>query len=65
MFVSKKRVIRNGYLIAFEGEEMSDEEALERGLVKDDKAKRGQRCKKNTDAEPDVEPDAETDEAES
>lgn len=65
MFVSKKRVIRNGYLIAFEGEEMSDEEALERGLVKDDKAKRGQHRKKKTDAEPDVEPDAEPDEAES
>ena len=48
-----------------EEEEMSDEEALERGLVKDDKAKRGQRRKKKTDAEPDVEPDAETDEAES
>ena len=57
MFVSKKRVIRDGYLIAFEGEEMSDEEALERGLVKDDKSKRGQRRKKK--------PDAETDEAES
>ena len=65
MFVSKKRVIRNGYLIAFEGEEMSDEEALERGLVKDDKAKSGQRRKKKADAEPDVEPDAEPDEAES
>lgn len=53
MFVSKKRVIRNGYLIAFEGEEMSDEEALERGLVKDDKAQRGQRRKKKPDSEPD------------
>lgn len=33
MFTSKKRVIRNGYLIAFEGEVMSDEEAAARGLL--------------------------------
>lgn len=33
MFTSKKRVIRDGYLIAFEGEVMSDEEAVARGLL--------------------------------
>lgn len=33
MFTSKERVIRNGYLIAFEGEVMSDEEAAARGLL--------------------------------
>lgn len=33
MFTSKKRVIRDGYLIAFEGEVMSDEEAAARGLL--------------------------------
>lgn len=33
MYVSKERVIRDGYLIAYEGEEMSDEEAKARGLL--------------------------------
>lgn len=33
MFTSKKRVIRNGFLVAFEGEVMSDEEAAKRGLL--------------------------------
>lgn len=33
MFVSKERVTRDGYLIAYEGEEMSDEEAALRGLL--------------------------------
>lgn len=33
MFTSNKRVIRNGYLVAFEGEVMSDEEAAKRGLL--------------------------------
>lgn len=32
MYTSKERVIRDGYLIAFEGEVMSDEEAAKRGL---------------------------------
>ena len=34
MYVSKKRVIRDGYLVAHEGEEMSEEEAIARGLIK-------------------------------
>lgn len=33
MYTSKERVIRDGYLIAFEGEVMSDEEATKRGLL--------------------------------
>lgn len=33
MFTSNKRVIRNGFLVAFEGEVMSDEEAAKRGLL--------------------------------
>lgn len=33
MFVSKERVIRDGRLVAFEGEEMTDEEAAARGLA--------------------------------
>lgn len=33
MFTSKKRVIRNGFLVAFDGEVMSDEEAAARGLL--------------------------------
>lgn len=33
MYTSKERVIRDGYLIAFEGEVMSDDEAAKRGLL--------------------------------
>lgn len=33
MFTSDKRVVRDGRLIAFEGEVMSDEEAEARGLT--------------------------------
>lgn len=33
MFVAKERVVRDGYLVAFEGEEMSEEEAIARGLI--------------------------------
>ena len=33
MFVCKERVIRNDRLVAFEGEEMTDEEAAARGLA--------------------------------
>lgn len=43
MFTSEKRVIRDGYLVAFAGETMSDEEAAARGLLTheaEDKPKR-------------------------
>lgn len=36
MYVSDKRVIRDGFLVAFEGEQMSEEEAIARGLIKSD-----------------------------
>lgn len=32
MFICKERVVRDGHLVAFEGEEMTDEEAMARGL---------------------------------
>ncbi len=33
MYVSKERVVRDGYLIAHEGEEMTDDDAKARGLI--------------------------------
>lgn len=53
MFVSKERVIRDGYLIAYDGEEMSDDEAKARGLIKEEKpkAKRSARRKKTPEAD--------------
>lgn len=33
MFVCNQRVVRDGHLVAFEGEEMTDEEAAARGLT--------------------------------
>ena len=47
MFISDKRVIRDGYLVAFAGEEMTEEEAKARGLIDDKpKPKRTTRKKK-------------------
>ncbi|MBS4873950.1 MAG: hypothetical protein KHZ79_06220 [Atopobium minutum] len=40
MFTSDKRVIRDGVLVAFAGEVMSDEEAALRGLLADEKPKK-------------------------
>lgn len=64
MYTSKERVIRDGYLIAFEGEVMSDEEAQARGLLgsQEDKPKRksSNRRKPKPKAEP-VEDEAEED----
>lgn len=42
MFTSHERVVRNGYLIAFAGEVMSDEEAARRGLLDHPDEKREQ-----------------------
>lgn len=55
MYTSKERVIRDGYLIAFEGEVMSDEEAAARGLPvsEEDKPKRKTNRRK---AKPKAEP---------
>ncbi len=63
MYTSKERVIRDGYLIAFEGEVMSDEEAAARGLLvsEEDKPKRKtNRRKPKPKAEP-AEDEAEED----
>ena len=63
MYTSKERVIRDGYLIAFEGEVMSDEEAAARGLLvsEEDKPKRKtNRRKPKPKAEP-AEDEAEKD----
>ena len=38
MYTSPERVVRDGYVIAFEGEVMSEEDALHRGLIKDETA---------------------------
>lgn len=38
MYVCDKRVIRDGHLVAFEGEVMTEDEARRRGLVEEPKA---------------------------
>lgn len=38
-YTSPKRVERNGRLVAFEGEEMTMDEAVQRGLAKEPKPK--------------------------
>ena len=38
MYTSPERVVRDGYVIAFEGEFMSEEDARRRGLIKDETA---------------------------
>lgn len=43
MYVCEKRVIRDGYLVAFEGEVMTEDEARRRGLVEEPKPKRSVR----------------------
>lgn len=42
-YTSKKRVERDGYLVAFEGERMTMDEAVRRGLVKPKAAKEPER----------------------
>ena len=46
MYVSKERVVRDGYLVAYEGEEMTEDEARERGLIGNEKPKARRRPKK-------------------
>lgn len=46
MYVSKERVVRDGYLVAYEGEEMSEDEARERGLIEEERPKSRRRPKK-------------------
>lgn len=40
MYTSEKRVTRGGYLIAYKGERMSEDEARRRGLIGDEKSGR-------------------------
>lgn len=46
-YTSPKRVERNGRLVAFEGEVMTMDEAVRRGLVKDAKPKAPAKGKKS------------------
>ena len=39
MYVSKERVTRDGRLVAYKGEEMSEAEAIERGLINPERPK--------------------------
>lgn len=39
MYTSTERVTRDGRLVAYKGETMSDDEARERGLLKEEKPK--------------------------
>lgn len=62
MFTSKERVIRDGYLIAFEGETMSEEEAAKRGLLAADEEKPKRKTTRKTKPKPEpVEDEAEED----
>ena len=57
LYTCPERVERDGYLIAFEGEKMSMEDARHRGLIKDETAQ-GETPDANPDATPDANPDA-------
>ena len=46
MYTSTERVTRDGRLVAYKGETMSDDEARERGLIEDEKPKTRRRPKK-------------------
>lgn len=48
MFKSETRVIRDGRLVAFEGEEMTDEEAARRGLLKSEEKPKPRRKPRKT-----------------
>lgn len=43
MYTSPERVTRNGYLVAYAGEVMTDAEAARRGLLKTEAPKRRRR----------------------
>lgn len=66
MYTSKKRVIRDGYLIAFEGEVMTDDEAVARGLVETEKKPKAKTPQRRTKPKAKAEPaNEEADEEES
>lgn len=54
MFTSDKRVIRDGFLIAFEGEVMSDDEAAKRGLLEPEQKPKAKTVRRK--AKPKAEP---------
>lgn len=56
MYTSKERVIRDGYLIAFEGEVMSDEEAAKRGLLDPEPEQKPKAKSTSRKAKPKAEP---------
>lgn len=56
MYTSKERVIRDGYLIAFEGEVMSDEEAAKRGLLDPEPEQKSKAKSTRRKAKPKAEP---------
>lgn len=56
MYTSKERVIRDGYLIAFEGEVMSDEEAAKRGLLDQEPEQKPKAKSTRRKAKPKAEP---------
>lgn len=51
MYTSKERVVRDGYLVAYAGEEMTDDEARARGLIDEAKPKRAKRKAKTDEDE--------------
>lgn len=62
-YTSPERVERDGRLIAFEGEEMTMDEAVERGLVTADKPKAKRTAKPKAKEAEEKQPEAETEEA--
>ena len=58
MYTSTKRVTRDGRLVAYKGETMSDDEARERGLLKEEKPK-GRAPRRKAKPEPEDAPEDE------
>lgn len=58
MYTSAKRVTRDGRLVAYAGETMSDDEARERGLLKEEKPK-GKAPRRKAKPEPEDAPKSE------
>ena len=63
MYTSTKRVTRDGRLVAYAGETMSDDEARERGLLKEEKPK-GKAPRRKAKPEPEDAPEEHEDEEE-
>ena len=50
-YVSKERVVRDGVLVAFKGEVMTEDEAKKRGIIEEEKPKRAASRKKEKKAD--------------